>query len=330
MAVNILRDKKYTWSLKLIRKVGSEEYIDAMLSAMRAGTDKVCAFYEHRVGLICTDPKLMLMPWDDHLVHRGDGVFETIKFVDGKLYQLDPHLRRMKRSAKAIYLDPPCPWEEIADIVKQVAAAAEVNSGLVRLLLGRGGGGFGLDPYECPVPSLYIVVYKYEPRPEEWYDKGLTAFKTSIPAKQSYLATIKSIDYLPNVLMKREAIEKGFNVPFCFDHMGFLAEGAAESVCIVDKNGTIQVPQFTNALAGTSLVRALQLIADEVEIDYRAISEEDILLAKEVIVCGTSIDAVGVVRYNKKPIHDVRPGPVCRRMRELLREDLHKTGTPLK
>ncbi|WP_027722237.1 aminotransferase class IV [Maridesulfovibrio zosterae] len=314
----------------MIKKVGSEEYIDAMLSAMRAGTEKVCAFYEHRIGLICSDPKLMLMPWDDHLVHRGDGVFESIKFLNGKMYQLDPHIRRMKRSARSIYLEPPCSWAELSDIILEVAAGSGVESGMVRVLLGRGGGGFGIDPSECPVPSLYIVIYKYEPKPESWYEKGLTAFKTSIPAKQPYLATIKSIDYLPNVLMKREATEKGFNIPFCFDNLNFLAEGATENVCIVNSEGTLHVPQFTNALAGTTLTRATQLIADEVEIDYRAISEDDILLAKEVIVCGTSIDAVGVVRYNKKPIHDVRPGPVCKRMRELLQADLAKNGTPIK
>ncbi len=320
---------KFT-EFKLIKKVDSEQYIDAMLNAMRAGTEKVRAFYEHRVGLVCTDPKLMLMPWDDHLVHRGDGVFESMKFVNGKLYQLDPHLRRMKRSASSIHLQPPCSWEELADIVLDVCSAAECESGLVRILLGRGVGGFGISPYECPVPSLYVVVYQYDPKPESWYEKGLTAFKTSIPAKQPYLATIKSIDYLPNVLMKREALEKGFDMPFCFDRMGFLAEGATENVCIVDAGGTIKVPEFNNALAGTTLLRAIQLIADEVPVDYCAISEEDILLAKEVIVCGTSIDAVGVVRFNKKPIHDVRPGPVCKRMRELLAKDVEENGTALK
>ncbi len=312
-----------------IKKVGREEYIDGMLSAMRAGTDKVCAFYEHRVGMICTDPKVMLMPWDDHLVHRGDGVFETLKFVDGKLYQLEPHIRRMKRSAQAIHLTPPCSWDELKDIVVEVSRASGCESGLVRILLGRGCGGFGIDPGECPVPSLYVVVYKLSPKPEQWYEKGITAFKTSIPAKQPYLATIKSIDYLPNVLMKREAVEKGFDFPFCFDRMGFLAEGATENVCIVDPSGAIHVPQFTNALAGTTLTRALELIADEVQVDYRAISEEEVLLAKEVIVCGTSIDAVSVVRYNKKPIHDVRPGPVSKRMRELLVRDIQENGYQL-
>nr|WP_034633847.1 aminotransferase class IV [Maridesulfovibrio bastinii] len=313
----------------VIKKVGREEYIDGMLTAMRAGTEKVCAFYEHRVGMICTDPKVLLMPWDDHLVHRGDGVFETMKFVNGKLYQLDPHVRRMKRSAKSIYLEPPCSWDELKEIIIEVSRASECESGLVRVLLGRGCGGFGISTQECPVSSLYVVVYNLKPKPDEWYEKGITAFKTSIPAKQSYLATIKTIDYLPNVLMKREAEEKGFDFPFCFDHMGFLAEGATENVCIVEPSGTIHVPQFTNALAGTTLLRALELISGEVDIDYRAISEEEVLLAKEVIVCGTTLDAVSVVRYNTKPIHDVRPGPVSKRMRELLKEDIAKNGYKL-
>lgn len=315
--------------LTLIKKVNSEEYIDAMLSSMRAGTDSICAFYEHRIGLICTDPKLMLMPWDDHLVHRGDGVFEAMKFVDGKLYQLEPHLRRMKRSSATIFLEPPCSWDELSDIILDVCGASGCDSGVVRVFLGRGGGGFGISPYECPVPSLYIVVTKLSTKSDEWYKKGITAFKTSIPAKQPYLATIKSIDYLPNVLMKREAIEKGFDLPFCFDGMSFLAEGATENVCIVDSNGTLLIPEFTNALAGTTLLRAITLIADEVPVDYCAISEDEILMAKEVIVCGTTIDAVGVVRFNEKPIHDVRPGPVAIRMRELLIKDMKENGTPV-
>lgn len=310
----------------MIKTVGREEYINGMLNAMRAGTEKVCAFYEHRVGLICTDPKVMLMPWDDHLVHRGDGVFETMKFVNGKLYQVEPHLRRMKRSSKAIFLEPPCSWDELKEIIFDVVRASDCESGLVRVLLGRGCGGFGILTDECPVPSLYVVVYKLTPKPEEWYENGITAFKTSIPAKQPYLATIKSIDYLPNVLMKREAIEKGFDFPFCFDHMGFLAEGATENVCIVDPSGTIHVPEFTNSLAGTTLTRALELIADEVPIDRGAISEEEVILAKEVIVCGTSIDVVSVVRYNNKPVHDVRPGPVSKRMRELIIKDMEENG----
>jgi branched-chain amino acid aminotransferase len=307
-----------------------ETYRKALLAAPRPGVEGVRAFYDYRVGMICTDARLMLMPWDDHLVHRGDGVFETMKFIGGKLYQLDPHVERMKRSASAIHLAPPCTWERVRELILEVCRAADREDGLVRVLLGRGPGSFGIDPAESPAPSLYIVVYDIHPKPESFFEKGATAFKTTIPAKQSYLATIKSIDYLPNVLMKREAREGGYDYPFCFDERGFLAEGATENVCIVDQDGKLHIPELTNALAGTTLMRAVDLIKGEVGIIFRGISEDEVREAKEVIIVGTTIDAVSVVRYADKPIFNVKPGPVSRRLRELLKKDLAENGTPIR
>lgn len=313
----------------MVKVVDSKDYLDAMLAVERPGAEQVHAFYEHRVGMICTDPKMMLMPWDDHLVHRGDGIFEAMKFVDGKLYQLDPHMERMKRSCESIYMEPPCSWEEIRELVLEVCRAGGRDKGMARVMIGRGPGGFGIDTAECPEPSLYVAAYDLHEKPESVYEEGVTAFKTSVPAKQSYLATIKSIDYLPNVLMKREATEKGFDYPFCFDDDGFLAEGAVENVCIVTDEGKLIIPEFTNALPGTTMLRAVDLLKDEMSIMFRGIRKEEILMAREVIIVGTTGDAIPVVRFNGKPIHNVKPGPVAKRLRELLKQDLQENGIPL-
>lgn len=313
----------------MVKVADKQAYLDAMLALERPGASEIHAFYEHRVGMICTDPSAMLMPWDDHLVHRGDGVFEAMKFVNRKLYQLDPHLARMKRSSSSIYLEPPCSWEEIRELALEVCRAGGKESGMLRIFLGRGPGGFGVYPSECPQTSLYMVASDLHPPKPEVYEKGATAFKTSIPAKQSYLATIKSIDYLPNVLMKREAQEKGYDYPFCFDKNEFLAEGATENVCIVNQEGKLFIPEFTNSLAGTTLLRAVDLLKDEMSIVFRGISKEEILEAREVIIVGTTSDAISIVRFNGKPIHDVQPGPVAKRIRELLTMDMEENGVPL-
>lgn len=307
--------------------LGSDEYLKRLTGAFRPGGDKVLAFYDHRVGAICRDYRAMLMPWDDHLVHRGDGVFESIKYVDGKLYQVEQHLRRMKVSADAIHLSPPLGWDEMRQIVLDVAKASERSRGMLRLLLGRGPGGFGIDPMECPVASFYIAAYEFKEQPEALWETGVSAFRTSIPAKQSYLATIKSIDYLPNVLMKREALSKGYDMPICFDEFDFLAEGATENICMVNADGDLVVPEFTNCLAGTTMRRGIELISPEMRVEYRKIREDEIYDARELIVMGTSMDALSIVRYNDRPVHDVRPGPVARRLRELLRQDLQDNGT---
>lgn len=305
------------------------EYIQRLLDTYRPGLEDILAFYDQRIGVLAPDPRLMLIPLDDHLVHRGDGVFETLKFEQSRLYQLDAHIRRMQSSAQAIFVQPPCSWKRVRELTMEVAAAAEAESGLISLFIGRGPGGLGIDFRECLEPSLYIVVRRLHPRPAEVWEQGVTAVKVSTPAKQGYLSQIKSVDYLPNVLMKREAVLQGADFPMCFDEHGYLAEGATENVCLVSRAGEIMVPEFRQALRGTTLMRALELVEGEIPVIFRPVHEHDILEAREVIVLGTSFEAISVVRYNQKPIHDVRPGPVAKRLRESLRQDLIQNGIPL-
>lgn len=309
--------------------VSSDEYLTKLLAFPRPGAEEILAFYDHRLGCIGRDVRHMLIPLDDHLVHRGDGVFETMKFENRRLYQLDAHVDRMKRSCRALFLAPPCSFEEVSRLLIDVAAASESNSGLISAFIGRGPGGFTVDFRECPAASLYIVARRLHSKPESVYQQGVTAFRAEIPAKQSYLSHIKSVDYLPNVLMKREAVHKGYDFPLSFDEQGFLAEGSTENALIVNKHGRIVIPELTHALAGTTMMRALELIKDEFKFEFRLIQEDDIYEARELILLGTSFDAISVVRYNDKPIHDVRPGPVSQRMRELLRRDLELRGTLL-
>lgn len=304
-------------------------YLDMLLKSPRPGMDRIFAFYDHRVGVIGMSPRLMLLPLDDHLVHRGDGVFETMKFINRKLYQLEAHLERLVFSAQSIYLEPPCPWKDLKTMIIDVARAAGQDQGMLRVLLGRGPGGFGIDTGECPASSLYIVAYKLHPRPESCYEKGVTAFRSSIPARTGLLAKIKSVNYLPNVLMKREAAIGGWDFSLCFDDQGFVAEGAVENLCLVDGQGRLVVPELNSALTGTTLMRALDAVKGEVPVIFRHVKEDEIYLAREVILLGTTIDALSVVRFNKKPIHDARPGPVSRKMRQFLLRDLMENGTPL-
>ena len=313
----------------MLERVDTTEYIQRMWDTFRPGLDDILAFYDHRLGVLAPDPRLMLIPLDDHLVHRGDGVFETLKFEHRRLYQLDAHLQRMQTSCQAIYVQPPCSWKKVRELTLDVAAAAGTDSGLVSLFIGRGPGGLGIDFRECLEPSLYIVVRRLHPKPKEFWEQGVSAVRVATPAKQGYLSQIKSVDYLPNVLMKREAVLKGADFPLCFDESGYLAEGATENVCLVNPGREIVVPEFRQALRGTTLMRALELVDRDTSVVFRPVHEQDIYQAREVIILGTSFDALSVVRYNSQPIHDVRPGPVAIRMRDSLQQDLLEAGCPL-
>lgn len=306
-----------------------DQYLQKLLAAPRPGAENFLAYYDHRVGAICTDPRLMLLPLDDHLAHRGDGIFETVKYSDGYLYRLDRHLERMHRSAAGIFLEPPCSWQELRELVIEVAGASKTPTGQIRILLGRGPGGFGIDPAESPVSSLYLAAYRFVPKPAEWYQKGLKGFRTRYPAKQGYMAKIKTANYLPNALMIREAGELGKDTPFCFDEDYFLTESAIANICLVSQDDVIEVPEFVNALPGTTMMRALELLEGKITYRFRRLRECDLDRAKELLLLGTGPDCVAVTEYEGKPVGEGTEGPVAKMLRELIREDIRKTGIPV-
>lgn len=307
----------------------SEEFLQKMLAIPRKCAPEILAFYEHRVGAICTDAQVMFAPLDDHLCHRGDGVFESVKYTEGRIYQLDAHLERMQRSAAGLFLTPPVSWERIRELVLETAAAGKDPLGQMRILLGRGPGGFGIDPFECPEASLYLIAYRFHAKPESWFENGLKGYRTSVPAKQPYMAKLKNTNYVPNMLMIREGREKGMDTPFCFDDMGYLAESAIANLCIVDASGTLSVPEFTSSLPGTTLLRALELLEGALPITFRRISEGEITSAREVILFGTGPDCVAITSYEGKKIGNGKAGPIAEKARKLIVEDIRATGAPI-
>ncbi len=309
-------------------ELSAQEWLDKLRELPRPGTDSVLAFYEHRMGGLCRDPRLMLVPLDDHLVHRGDGVFEALRLAGGRVLHLDAHMSRLRDSCAAIDLTPPCSWDEIRAILLDVAHAGGSPDGALRLLIGRGGGGLGVDPAECPEASLFVVASRTRPLPESYWARGLTACRSAVPAKQPWLARIKSTNYLPNVLMTAEARARGADVSFCFDDHGFLAEAAIANVGLVDARGRLIVPEFRHALPGTTALLAMRLAEDFMPVLRRDVSEDDLFAAREILLWGTTPECVGITRYEERPVGGGVPGPAALRLRGLIHEALIAEGVP--
>ncbi len=309
--------------------LSSEEVLQRILSQPRPGGENFLAFYEHRLGGICRDPRLLLIPLDDHLVHRGDGAFETLRYSRDVMYRPEKHLERLRRSAAGIGIAPPLPWEEIIPVILSVAGAGGEPEGLVRVLLSRGPGGFGIDPAECPEAGLYVVAYRSPTPPDEWYRAGIKGARTSIAAKGGGMAKIKTASYLSNVLMIKEAHEKGADVPLSYDERGFLAESAVASVLLVDKAGTVLVPESDAILPATTVSRALELAGPDLPRQKRALIEADVFAAAEILLLGTGPDCVGITAYEGRPVGAGVEGPVCRKLRRLIVEDAVTHGTPI-
>ena len=290
------------------------------------------AMYSSVLGGVVTHPFLMTVPVDDHMVHRGDGIFEAFKCVNGNIYNLQAHLKRLEHSARAVYLSLPATLEQITNLLIGTIRISGTRDCLIRLFVSRGPGGFTTNPYECPSSQIYIVVCSPISAPEEQRREGVSIKSSSIPIKRSYFANIKSCNYLPNVLMKKEAVDAGVQYTISMDENGFLGEGSTENIGLVTSEGVLKFPKFSRILRGTTVTRAVDLAESLVEAGkLRQVTFEDITLTEaysgsEILLFGTTFDILPAVMFDGHPISTGKPGNIYHLLRKLLDEDIRNNS----
>jgi len=187
------------------------------------------AFYSSWFGGITKDPRLMLVPLDDHMNHRGDGVFEAMKAAERSVYLMDEHLDRLLQSAEMIKIKTDLSKSEIKRIILETLQVADQNEAMIRIFLSRGPGSFSVNPYDTIGTQFYVAITAFKPLPSIKYQEGVAIGKSTIPLKSSWLATVKSCNYLPNVMMKKEAVDRNLEFVIGINQEDFLAEGPTEN-----------------------------------------------------------------------------------------------------
>ena len=313
-----------------MKHIDAANYLATLATRRQPYHDGYYAMYSSVLDGIVTDPLLMQLPVDDHLVHRGDGVFDTCKCVDGAIYNFAAHLARLERSAAAIGIR----WAAGMEAVGRLAVATTRAGGrpdcCVRIVLARGPGGFGVNPYESPTPALYVVVYAINEPFMRRHPAGGTVRRSTVPAKPAAMAEIKNCNYLPNVLMKREAVDWGVDFVVGYDADGNLTEGATENVGLVTHDGELAFPRLENILAGTTMLRLAELArgltctGELRAVSFRDIGEDEVRQAAELLAVGTTINVAALCTYEGQPVGSGRPGPVWRRLEPMLDDDIRK------
>jgi len=296
------------------------------------------AMYSSVYGGIVTDPALMMIPIDDHMVHRGDGVFEVFKCVGGNIYNLQAHLKRLSNSTKRLHIKPPFSIKEIERIVVETIRAGRRKDCTIHLFVSRGPGSFSVNPYDCPRTQVYVTVVKLHRPFMENHPAGARVKLSVVPIKPPFFAEVKSCNYLPNALMKKEAEDFGIDFMAGFDERGFLAEGASENMGIVTKRGELTFPKLEHILAGTTMFRVIDLAqrlvktGDLARIRFADIAYGDIRRAAEMLIVGTTPNVAAVREFDGRKIGNGKPGPIYRKLSAILLDDIYhnrKVLTPV-
>jgi branched-chain amino acid aminotransferase len=255
----------------------------------------------------------------DHGLLYGDGVFEGIRVYDGRIFEFDAHLKRLYLSAKAMRLTMPMPEDALADATRQTVEANSVHDGYIRLVVTRGVGDLGLNPFLCKRACVVIIAATIQMYPEELYEKGMKVVSSSITRNHpmSLPPQVKSLNYLNNIFAKIEAIDSGVSEAIMYNHQGYVAEATGDNVFIV-RDGIIYTPPVqSGSLEGITRGVVIDLASGEnITVVEKNLTRFDLYVCDEFFLTGTAAEVIGVVEIDGRPVGEGTPGPITKMLRK--------------
>lgn len=266
----------------------------------------------------------------DHGLLYGDGIFEGIRIYNGRVFRLAEHLKRLYDCARAICLTIPISIEEMEEATLKTVGANGLRDGYIRLVVTRGVGSLGLNPYQCPKASVFIIASTIKLYPAEHYDNGLKLITcaTRRPAPAALSPQVKSLNYLNNVMAKIEALQAGCDEGIMLNEQGYVAECTGDNVFII-KNGVVFTPTISSgALDGITRRAVMELITGKLGLVCNEVTMTrfDVYTSDECFLTGTAAEVIPVVEYDRRPIGSGKPGPVTVELVKLFKQLANSEG----
>jgi len=259
------------------------------------------------------------IPVLDHGLLYGDGVFEGIRVYDGRVFELEAHLRRLYESAKVIRLDMPMSSSELAGAVKKTVEANGLVDGYIRLVVTRGIGTLGLNPFVCKNGHLFIIADKIQLYPEELYENGMKVVSATTVRNHPLAIPpqVKSLNYLNNILAKIEALDNNVPEAIMYNHEGYVSEATGDNVFIVRESLIYTPPAEAGALEGITRDVVIRLAREEnLDVVEKNLTRFDLYVSEECFLTGTAAEVIGIVEIDGRVIGDGKPGPITKLLRK--------------
>lgn len=268
----------------------------------------------------------------DHGLLYGDGVFEGIRAYNGRVFMLDEHVDRLYKSAQAISLTIPMTKKEMAKAVVISCKANKVSNGYIRLIVTRGAGTLGLNPYSCGAPQVIIIAGGIQLYPAKVYENGLSVVTVGTVRNPTEATNprIKSLNYLNNILAKIEAINAGVMECIMLNAQGYVAEASGDNIFIVRGDTLITPPSWCGSLEGVTRAVVMKLAPEHgYQVKEDVLARYDLYNADEMFLTGTAAEIISVVNMDRRIIGTGKPGPVTKELARHYHTFAQISGTPI-
>lgn len=308
-------------------------------SPHQRGTKHFGAFYSSILGGIVNEPGLMVLHIDDHMVHKGHGVYDVVPLVGGTLYQLDEHVERIAAGAEAVGINLPMSTPAIKRVLLDTAAASLKLNGHVQFWITAGRGGLSVSDAECTEPGLYVLCSSEYADPADYVDRteGWRAASSPVDAPSNYFAAIKSSSMLQGVVAQLEAEGRDYDVGLYVDAEGNVLGGPNSNLAIITQDNTFVYTNFDRAPHGITVQTLAALIPDNAnpddlpidKVEQRPITSDDVMGALEAMLINSIGGVVPITHLDGAPIADGTAGAIALALQQLLINDREpREGSP--
>ena len=262
----------------------------------------------------------------------GDGLFETMRSYWGEVFRLENHLDRLFRSAKEIEISFSYTRKELKDIIKRILRINSLSEAYIRLTLSRGVSETGLISKSKSSATMVIVARKFKPLSPSEYRRGWRA--TIVETRQnqaSPVSRLKSLNFLNNILARKEAKAKGVDEGILLNTVGDVTEASTSNIFLVKRGIVITPPEESGLLPGITRRVVLELTTPlGLKVYKRIISLDELMGAEEAFLTNSLIEIMPLVEIDGRRIGKGEPGPVTERIHKaykvLVKNEIGRKG----
>ena len=273
-----------------------------------------------------------VIPFYDHGLLYGDGLFEGIRVYGGRVFKLDEHVARLYYSAKALNINIPAAPQTTREIILDTVRANGHREGYVRVTVTR-GTGLGLDPKHIKgEANVYISCEQLALYPPEMYENGLivATVSTRLPSPDVIDPRVKCTGkYINNIMAKAEANRSGAGEGLMLTREGYVGEATGDNIFLV-KNGQLLTPPATIGILQGITRDTVIALAEEAGISVfePIMTQYDVYNADEAFLTGTAAEVIPAVEFDGRLIGNGKPGPMTRQLMAAFREHTRISGVP--
>jgi branched-chain amino acid aminotransferase len=241
----------------------------------------------------------------DHGLLYGDGVFEGLRFYSGNIFRCEDHLTRLQDSAAAIGLSLPMSLAEMNHAMLQTIETSAQSDGYIRLIVTRGEGPLGIDSTQCVEPRTIVIVDQLALVAKNIVQRGV---KVIIAATRRLNPDqldprIKSLNYLNQIMARREATAAGADEAIMLNQWGRVAEGSADNIFVI-KDGKLKTPPISEGALDGITRRVILEIAqrDAIPTLECPLTPLDLQTADECFLTGTGAELLPVAMVGSQQL----------------------------